>query len=170
MQLDISRRSVLTSGLLGAGGAVLLAPPAEAAIPKVKRSVVMDRARFWTSRNVQYDQGATYPGPAGQARYRCDCSGFVSMCLMLPPAGPNTTALAGGTYTFGIAKANLKRGDMLVRSGVHVVLFHKWANAAHTRFWLFEEASPAQDMNHRVADLSAYGGYAARRARNIVNG
>lgn len=170
MHHDLSRRSVLTAGLLGAGGAVLLAPSAHAAVPTVKRSVVMDRARYWVDQNVQYNQKGTYPGPGGAANYRRDCSGFVSMCLMLPAPGPNTDLLAGSAYTHGIAKANLKRGDILVRAGVHTVLFQKWDNAAHTRFWLFEMANPEQDMNHRVADLSTYSSYVARRADNIVDG
>jgi hypothetical protein len=92
------------------------------------------------------------------------------MCLMLPAPGPNTTSLAGGTYTVGIAKANLKRGDILVRSGVHTVMFQEWTNAAHTSFRLFELSNPADDMNHRVASLSSYASYTARRARNIIDG
>lgn len=170
MHHDLSRRSVLTAGLLGAGGAVLLAPAAHAAVPTVKRSTVIDRARYWVDQNVQYSQTGTYPGPGGQANYRRDCSGFVSMCLMLPAPGPNTTALAGSTYTHGIAKANLKKGDILVDSGVHTVLFQRWDDAAHTKFWLFEMSNPADDMNHRVASLSAYSAYSARRADNIVDG
>lgn len=161
-------RGTIATTVVGAAG---LAVPsaAEAALP-VTRSVVIERAWFWVNRNVQYSQGATYPGPAGKARFRTDCSGYVSMCLMLPAPGPNTVALAGGTHTFAIRKANLRKGDILVDSGNHVVLFHRWANAAKTRFVLFEQSNPRTDMNHREAALSSYAGYQARRARNIRNG
>lgn len=103
-------RGTIATTVVGAAG---LAVPsaAEAALP-VTRSVVIERAWFWVNRNVQYSQGATYPGPAGKARFRTDCSGYVSMCLMLPAPGPNTVALAGGTHTFAIRKANLRKGDI----------------------------------------------------------
>jgi hypothetical protein len=164
---DLVRGAFATSFLGLTAVAVGGAPSALAAIPTVSRTTVIDRAWFWVNRNVQYSQSATYPGPAGQARYRTDCSGYVSMCLMLPAPGPNTTALAGSTYTVGITKANLRKGDMLVDGGNHVVLFQRWTNDAKTAFMLFEQSNPTTDMNHREASLSSYSGFQARRARNI---
>lgn len=168
----VSRRTAVTSTLLAAGGAVILAPSAEAAPnDPISRADVISRAWNWTNRNVQYDQGATAGGPDGVYRWRTDCSGFVSMALKLGPTGlycPNTTSLAGSTYGVTIARANMKPGDYLVDAGNHCVLFHQWANAAHTQFVLFELGTPATDMNHRTASLSDYGSaFLAKRARNI---
>lgn len=165
---DLVRGAFATSLLAVAGTAVIVPSQAQAAPPLVTRGAAITRAQFWMSRDVPYSQSATYPGPAGQARYRTDCSGFVSMCLMLPAPGPNTTALAGSTWTNAISRANLRAGDMLVDGGNHVVLFHKWANAAHTQFWLYEQSSPSSDMNHRIASLSSFGSaFKAKRAKNI---
>jgi len=170
----VSRRTALSASLLAAGGAVVLAPAAEAAPnDPILRSDVMDRARNWVSRNIQYDQRATAGGPSGTYRWRTDCSGFVSMALKLGPTGigcPNTTALAGTTYGTGIAKADMRGGDYLVRSGVHCVLFQMWGNDAKTTLWVFELGSPSSDMNHRKANLSEFSSYVARRPRNIRNG
>lgn len=165
-------RGTFATTFLGATAVAVGAAPAAHAAPNdpVSRAYVIDRAWNWYNRNVQYDQRGTATGPGGTYTWRRDCSGFVSMALKLGPTGigcPNTTALAGSTYSYAIAKSNLKAGDYLVRSGVHCVLFHKWANTAKTRFVLFEESNPTGDMNHYEAALSTYSGYTARRARNI---
>lgn len=163
------RRALAGTLLLAAAAApVLAAAPAEAS-NAVTRATVISRAQNWMSRNVQYSQTATATGPAGKARYRTDCSGFVSMTWELTPTGlsaPNTTTLKTATYSTKIAKANLKEGDILDGPG-HVVLFQKWANSAHTTFWLYEEANPTEDMNHRVASLSTYSSYTAYRYNKI---
>lgn len=137
----------------------------------IKRSEVITRAQNWVNRNIQYSQGGTATDPDGHHSYRRDCSGFVSMVWHIRPTGmsaPWTGSL--GQYSNVIAKRNLKRGDILLRAGSHVVLFHKWANTAHTTFWLYEQSNPSSDMNHRVASLSSYSGYTARRYKHIVNG
>lgn len=51
-----------------------------------------------------------------------------------------------------------------------MVLFHKWANTAHTRMWIYEESNPSSDMNHRVVYLSSYSSYTAYKYRYIRNG
>lgn len=138
---------------------------------RIYRSKVMDRARTWVRRGIQYDQGGVAQDAERNHTYRRDCSGFVSMCWHLSPSGigcPWTGSL--GNYSTAKSKANLKRGDILLDSGNHVVLFHKWANDAHTKFWLYELANPTSDMNHRVAYLSSYSGYTARQYNKIVDG
>lgn len=176
MKTQPTRRVVLRSALATAvlSTAFLTAGPAltAQAAPNdpISRTDVIARAQNWMDRNIQYSQTGTATGPGGTYSWRRDCSGFVSMALKLGPTGlnaPNTTALAGSTYSFGISKANLKAGDYLVDAGSHVVLFQKWADADHTQFWLYEESNPTDDMNHRVAYLSNYSGYVARRADNI---
>lgn len=168
---DLLRGTFATS-LLGVTALAVGGAPAAFADPNdpIKRAAVMDRARNWVSRNIQYNQRATAGGPDGVYDWRTDCSGFVSMALKLGPTGlgcPWTGSLAGSTYSFGIAKSNLKRGDYLVDAGNHVVLFQRWTNTAKTKFMLFELGSPSTDMNHREAYLSSYSGYRARRAHNI---
>jgi hypothetical protein len=176
MKTQPTRRAVLRSALATAvlSTAVLTAGPAltAQAAPNdpISRADVIARAQNWMDRNIQYSQSGTATGPDGVYSWRRDCSGFVSMALKLGPTGlsaPNTTALAGSTYSFGISKANMKAGDYLVDAGNHVVLFHKWANTDHTQFWLYEESNPTDDMNHRIANLSTYAGYVARRADTI---
>src|SRR6476620_687840 len=161
-------RSTLATTMIAAAVTVAPASPASAAPnDPISRADVVARAQNWMDRNIQYSQSGTATGPDGVYSWRRDCSGFVSMALKLVPTGlsaPNTNALATSTYSFGIAKANLKAGDYLVDPGNHVVLFQKWANADHTQFWLYEESNPTTDMEHRVANLSSYSGYLARRA------
>ena len=172
----ITRRSALRSGIASTflAAAVFAAAPATVAHAAlndpISRADVMARAQNWMDRNIQYSQSGTATGPDGVYSWRRDCSGFVSMALKLGPTGlsaPNTSALATSTYSFGISRANLKAGDFLVDPGNHTVLFQKWANADHTQFWLYEESNPTDDMNHRIANLSSYSGYLARRANNI---
>jgi hypothetical protein len=162
---DLVRGAFATS-FLGLAGASIALPSQAMAAPNVSRDTAIERAWFWVNNNVQYSQTATYPAPGG-VRYRTDCSGFVSMCLMLPAPGPSTSYLNG--YSSGISKANLKKGDFLNLPGVHCVLFQRWTNDAHTRFMLFEQSNPTSDMNHREAALSDYSSYGARRAHNIVD-
>jgi len=138
---------------------------------KIKRSEVIERAWTWVNRDIQYSQSGVADDAERHHKYRRDCSGYISMVWHIKPTGmyaPNTTALRD--YSFAIAKANLRRGDILLDPGNHVVLFQRWANDAHTKFWLFEQSNPTSDMNHRVAYLSSYSGYTARRYNHIVNG
>src|SRR6476661_719187 len=135
-------RSTLATTLIAAAVTAVPAAPASAAPnDPISRADVVARAQNWMDRNIQYSQSGTATGPDGVYSWRRDCSGFV--------------------------KANLKAGDYLVDPGNHVVLFQKWANADHTQFWLYEESNPTTDMEHRVANLSSYSGYLARRADNI---
>jgi len=174
--MTINRRDLLASagagGLLGAAGLVLGPLPKAVAAPNdpIHRSAVIDRAWNWYNRNIQYNKNDTATGPDGTYSWRCDCSGFVSMALKLGPTGrgcPNTTALATETYSFRLLRSSLAAGDFLVDPGVHVVLFHKWANDEHTRIVIFEEANKDEDMNHYECALSKYASYEARRANNI---
>ncbi|MEV0841772.1 hypothetical protein AB0I55_19720 [Actinocatenispora sera] len=173
------RRPSRTFGRLLAGAALAVAAvaaPIAASAPAqahtgdpITRHEVMLRAHNWMNRNIQYSQGGTATGPKGKVTYRRDCSGFVSMAWKLKPTGmsaPVTTTLSTSKYTHKIAKKNLKKGDIL-DSAAHVVLFEKWANKAHTRILLYEEANPSEDMNHYSAPLSKYSGFKAYRYNKI---
>lgn len=169
---DLVRGAFATS-FLGVTAATVAGAPAAQAAPNdpIRRADVIERAWNWYNRNIQYNQGATATGPGGVYSWRTDCSGFVSMALKLGPTGINcpwTGSLATSTYSYGISRSNLRPGDYLVDAGNHVVLFHRWANTAHTQFVLFELGNTASDMNHRTAYLSSYGSaFLARRAHNI---
>ncbi len=174
--IPVNRPMRLITVALAAAVAVVTAPvfsaPANASISgKIRRSVVRDRAQNWFNRNIQYSQSGTASDPDGNHTYRRDCSGFVSMAWHISPTGlsaPTTWTIEN--YANKIAKKNLKRGDILAWPHHHVVLFGSWANSAHTEIWLFEEANPTQDMNHRKAALSSYGSYGAYRYKKIIDG
>ncbi|MGA8114721.1 MAG: hypothetical protein WCA46_13730 [Actinocatenispora sp.] len=175
MSSTVSHPKRLVAAVATAAIALLTVPlfstPASATINhNIKRTTVTDRAMNWVKRNVQYSQAGTASDPDGNHTYRRDCSGFVSMAWHITPTGmsaPTTWTIQG--HAHAIAKKNLKRGDILAWPHHHVVLFGKWANSAHTSFWLYEEANPSQDMNHRVASLSSYGSYHAWRYNHIVS-
>jgi hypothetical protein len=132
----------------------------------IKRADVIKRADNWYKRNVQYSQTAYAWDVNKGKKYRTDCSGFVSMSLALTSS--RTTRTLDGVAT-KIAWKNLKAGDFVLRKGHHVVLFHKWANSAHTKFWIYEEASTKNDMNHRTVTVSERksSGYVPYRYKKI---
>lgn len=43
------------------------------------------------------------------------------------------------SITTSISKADLKKGDILLKSGTHVVLFHSWTNNAKTKYLGYEQ-------------------------------
>lgn len=155
--------------------ATLTAPtfstPAYAGIGQpIKRITVRNRALNWAHRDVPYSQSGTALDPDGRHAYRRDCSGLVSMAwhTRAHGLGALTTATIP-RYANRIAKKNLRRGDVLDWPSRHVVLFGTWANRAHTEFWLFEESTPGQNMNHRRDYLSSYTNYIAYRYVRIVD-
>ncbi|MGA8114720.1 MAG: hypothetical protein WCA46_13725 [Actinocatenispora sp.] len=173
MSSKVSHPKRLVAALAAAAAALLTVPlfssPANAAIDgQIGRAEVADRAMNWVNRNVQYSQSATASDPDGNHTYRTDCSGFVSMAWHITPTGlsaPTTWTIQDHAHS--ITKAQLMKGDILAWPHNHVVMFGKWADAGHTTFWLYEEANPSQDMNHRVASLSSYGNYSAWRYNKI---
>jgi hypothetical protein len=117
----------------------------------ITRAEVIRRAKNWSDRNIQYSQ-ANYAWDINNGRrYRTDCSGFVSMAWALTTS--RTTLNLHGVAT-RISWPDLKPGDMILLAGTHVQLFEKWANANHTVMWIYEEASPDQDMNHETISLA----------------
>lgn len=106
-----------------------------------KRLAVIRRAKTWnpgTSRRVPYSQNRYHKG------YRTDCSGYAAMALGLRPPGPNTVALASSAYSRPIRMSDLRMGDLVIdpignANSRHVVIFEKWANAARTAYWAYEQ-------------------------------
>ncbi|MBW8487369.1 hypothetical protein [Actinomadura parmotrematis] len=138
---------------------------AAAAITKVTRAQVIARAKTWhphTSQRVPYSQNKTHGG------YRTDCSGYASMALALPKPGPNTVGLATSKYTKKISFSALKQGDLIIdaigsNTTRHVVIFEKWANAKHTRYWAYEQrghyGTDHRTLTYGLAKGSQYKAY-----------
>ncbi|MFC7383881.1 hypothetical protein [Sphaerisporangium rhizosphaerae] len=119
--------------------------------PTVTRAQVIARAMSWnpgTAKRVPYSQAKQYGG------YRTDGSGYVSMTLGLPKPGPLTTALASSAYSRPIAMAQLLQGDLVIdpvggNTARAVVIFDKWADAAHTSYWAYQQRA-GYGTDHRV--------------------
>jgi len=80
------------------------------------REDVLDRANSWIEKEIMYSQSQWYEN------YRQDCSGFVSMCLILDTS--YTTRSIDSVLT-EISFSELNPGDVLWKQG-HVALFVKW--------------------------------------------
>ncbi|MGK5739446.1 NlpC/P60 family protein [Micromonospora sp. URMC 103] len=157
----LRRRAVLVALLVLAsvGATLTVAAPAQADEPRgtrISRAEIIVRAYDWWQRRIPYNQGATATDVEG-VPYRTDCSGFISMAWRLSTS--RTTDTLDDVSTT-IPKSDLQEGDIMMWDGSgtagHVVLFEKWANADKTRLWIFEQASTAEDMNHREAALSEF--------------
>ncbi|RSS83367.1 FG-GAP-like repeat-containing protein [Streptomyces sp. WAC06614] len=138
-----------------------------AASSKISRSTVIERARSWVGIGLDYDWGGRYGG------YRTDCSGFVSMAWDLDSSLTTDTFEPRGVV-HSISKSELKAGDALLDndggSGGHVVLFEKWANSDHSKYWGFDFTPSG--VHHRIYDYPyypGYGPYAPVRYKNIVD-
>ncbi|MFF8003204.1 FG-GAP-like repeat-containing protein, partial [Streptomyces sp. NPDC007917] len=152
---------------------------AAAAAQPISRNEVITRAKSWLIPSVPYSQSAYHSNQYGT--YRTDCSGYVSMTWGLPgkPQDPN-----GGTNTVGltqisdaIGKEDLRAGDALIDASGnentrHAVLFEKWADAAHTSYWGYEQAGGTGTIYRKIPYpySSTPGDYKPYRYRNIVDG
>lgn len=121
----------------------------------VTRSQIITRGKSWYDEHVQYSQNACHANSYGS--YRTDCSGFVSMAWALS-SSYTTSTLPNVSKKLG-SKNDLQPGDILLNRGSHVVLFEKWANSAHTKYWAYEETNPRTDMAHHVIPYPYYSGY-----------
>ncbi|KAI9148202.1 hypothetical protein HJFPF1_12028 [Paramyrothecium foliicola] len=115
----------------GGGGSSAIEGP-------IKRSEIMSRAQYWISRGVPYSMDASHPDVQG-ARYRTDCSGFVSMALHLKTPGLSTVYLPGVAKAIGWA--DLRQGDFVGTlgsgtggAGGHVTLFDSWTDSSKKRY------------------------------------
>lgn len=74
---------------------------------------VVARTALWPLGTVAYSQTST-ASPTG---HRCDCSGFVSMCLRLATPGLTTVTLVTTGTVYAIAWSDLRPGDLVGRMG-----------------------------------------------------
>ena len=111
------------------------------------------RGNSWVAAKVSYSQKRYYAN--GYGRYRTDCSGFVSMMWALSSSYTTRTL---PKISYAITKAQLRSGDILNSPGNHVVLFDAWADAAHTRYWGYEE-TPGAGATHHVIPYPYWSGH-----------
>jgi hypothetical protein len=148
------------------------APPKSVQGGTIYRNEVIDRAKNWYDRNVQYDQGASAVDVDGDHSYRTDCSGFVSMAWHLTSSLTTETLSSASTQ---INKADLKPGDALNDYSEHAVIFAGWKDQDAGTFHYYSESSPDTDMNYATAninsgDISGHPGsdYVALRYKKIA--
>jgi len=112
----------------------------------------------WSGGPVPYLSSNT-PGDLHEG-YRRDCSGYVSMALGLPGPGLNTIDLA--TRSTVIAKEELRPGDLLINPAPslrgHVVLFERWADAAMTTYYGYEQSGDG-GTHYRAIPFPYFGDY-----------
>ncbi|MER5783160.1 hypothetical protein ABT104_15775 [Streptomyces mobaraensis] len=146
-----------------------------AAAPAITRHDEIERARTWLvargGKPVPYSRDLTW-----KDGFRQDCSGYASMALKLPQPGPNTVALANDGWTTPIAMPALGQGDLVIKADSgsarfrHVVIFDHWADAAHTKYWAYEQAG-GTGTRYTTHDygLSGGDGYHAAHPRNLTD-
>jgi hypothetical protein len=123
------------------------------------------RAQSWVDDHVSYSQSRTHTNRYGT--YRQDCSGFVSLAWALPSSYTTATL---PDVAFAIDESDLRRGDILLhlktrKNSGHVVMFDRWANAAHTSYVVYEE-TPSTGASHHTIPYpywSGHGTYAPYR-------
>jgi hypothetical protein len=123
-------------------------PPVPAPAPITRETILATAARH---QGVPYVWGADNP-PTG-----LDCSAYVCRCWGVPRRGTDTI----GEFCTPIAKDELRPGDAMNLvtwkdpSGAgHIRLFEKWADAARTRCWVWEETaavSPGRVVHREIA-------------------
>lgn len=105
----------------------------------------------------------------------CDCSSFVSMSQFgtnHTASYLNTTAIYKSTYynTVNNGYANLRTGDLLVRSGDHTLLFLYYTNTAKTEMMVIEQGGDGSTVICSLYNPTYFSskGYIVRR-RNGFN-
>lgn len=108
--------------------------------PSSSRFAILNRALLWVFLGIPYCEcgSLTCCGTCNYCdSYRCDCSGYVSYALGLPP-GYTTFTLPQVTYP--IDQSQLAPGDIILNIQDHVVLFAGWTDSSQTQYNAYEEA------------------------------
>lgn len=133
----------------------------------ISRVEVIARAASWVTQGVPYSQTRWWTDRHGT--YRQDCSGYVAMAWDLDTRTNYWTGNLA-TVSYRIASSALQSGDILLLPGDHTVIFAGWADAARTRFNLYEQFRPGYAARYVAgASLSGYldRGFGAYRYRGI---
>jgi hypothetical protein len=89
----------------------------------ITRDQIMQRAQVWVDEEIPYSQSATTNG------YRQDCSGYVSYCWASSTSGGGHVTSNMQEICTKIAKADLKKGDAILKPSTHVLLFGGWIDS-----------------------------------------
>ena len=93
-----------------------------------------------------------------------DCSGFVSLCYGFSKIGSYYFSI----YYNSISTSSMKKMDYLVKSGVHVVLFHS-RNATTARYCIYDSTKNTTGKAAcRWSDMANFSSYQARTPWNVV--
>ena len=147
---------------------------ADPGIQATTRAAAIARARTWLTANggrpIPYSMSKYFQG------WRTDCSGYASMVWNVRTSSGaavnhNTDSMLRGGYgTPGaVVRATtwdkIRQGDAIGKLGAgslgsagHVMIFDKWADAAKTTYWVYEQASSSGGTAHRTHSKS-YNGY-----------
>ena len=93
-------------------------PPLQAS--PITRDQIMQRAQVWVNEAVPYSQTATTNG------YRQDCSGYVSYSWASSTSGGGHVTSNMQEICTKISKADMKKGDAILKPSTHVLLFGGW--------------------------------------------
>jgi hypothetical protein len=165
----LSRRGLLQAAAVASAATIpvlAVGSPANAEYRGViVRDEVMDRARNWFNRNIQYNGASRAADIDGNHTYRQDCSGFVSMCWHTSTPGHSTRSIPD--IAEQIKWSELKPGDVLNSYDNHCMLYHMWADSGW--IWIYDLATPTSDMRHIkvFTDDLRDQDYIPRRYRNI---
>lgn len=103
--------------------------------------VIWRTNHVWAEGSVPYSMSDVHY-PDG---YRADCSGYVSMCWMVPPAGGSTVTLVDDGTMYEIPWDQLKPGDAVGNCGPgtggaygHIQLFECWDPGGG--YWVWEQS------------------------------
>lgn len=123
------------------------APSEQFAAKSITRDEVIKRAQKWSKNPVPYSMEKYKDG------YRTDCSGYVSLAYKL---GESYSTVNLPNVVEPIKKDELKSGDIIGYLGPgsggangHVVIFEKWADKEHTKYYTYEQ-TPPHTMHHVV--------------------
>jgi hypothetical protein len=144
----------------------------------ITRSEVLRRAQsIWPMKGVRYSQQDLHH-PDG---YRCDCSGYVSMCWAIPTDAPgswgglSTVTLVTDGWMHEIPADQLQPGDAVGKCGPgsagndgHIQLFVRWYNddPHDSRYWCLEQAGGVNGPQQRLMNWIPW--YRAYRFRDIA--
>lgn len=129
-------------------------PPPPPSPPSPSRDTIIARCKSWVDARIPYcqcnsDCCGTCPYCGS---YRCDCSGYATYALQLPP-GQTTSTLP--RYSHIIAAADLLPGDLILNPSDHVIIFAGWVSSSHNSFYGYQEAGCS--TNIPVASLTQIG-------------
>ncbi|MCJ1677157.1 peptidoglycan-binding protein [Streptomyces sp. APSN-46.1] len=115
---------------------------APAAVKRIDRTTIINRAQLWLDAEVPYSMSDYWTDG-----YRQDCSGYVSMVWNL---GTNEWTGSLDKFATQITKAELLPGDMLLfhnpkdpTNGSHVLIFGGWVDETQTSYIGYEQTRPA---------------------------